>query len=194
MTTERHEFWVCTDCYFAHHYGAHSETREATEAEVAHWLHSEHNTYHAREVMGLEFDETPEGVQVTEWFAGESDQRCEGGEPLRLIPDGAAVSDNTCSNHFYGQGVTPDDWDDDCNTCGGTRRWETTTEDSPTVLVDLGECPDCIPEPVCDHCGAPGWEDGMTDFTWSSCDGCGCTLGGSRYRLAVDIDHQEVTA
>jgi len=30
----------------------------------------------------------------------------------------------------------------DCNTCGGTRRWETTLEDNPTVLVDLGPCPD----------------------------------------------------
>lgn len=33
--------------------------------------------------------------------------------------------------------------DDECNTCGDTGRWETTTEDSPTTLVDLGPCPDC---------------------------------------------------
>lgn len=27
-------------------------------------------------------------------------------------------------------------------------------------------------------------ESGMQDFSWSSCDGCNSTLGGSRYRLA----------
>lgn len=30
-----------------------------------------------------------------------------------------------------------------CNTCGGTTRWQSTTEESPTELVDLGPCPDC---------------------------------------------------
>lgn len=33
--------------------------------------------------------------------------------------------------------------DERCNTCGDTLRWQTTTEDSPTTLVDLGPCPDC---------------------------------------------------
>lgn len=32
---------------------------------------------------------------------------------------------------------------DECNTCGGTGRWESTLEGAPTTLVDLGECPDC---------------------------------------------------
>lgn len=27
--------------------------------------------------------------------------------------------------------------------------------------------------------------EGMEDFSWRSCEGCGSTLGGSRYRLAV---------
>lgn len=36
-----------------------------------------------------------------------------------------------------------DDRLEDCNTCGDTGRWETTLEDAPTVLVDLGPCPDC---------------------------------------------------
>lgn len=31
----------------------------------------------------------------------------------------------------------------ECNTCGDSGRWETTTEDSPSALVDLGPCPDC---------------------------------------------------
>ena len=30
-----------------------------------------------------------------------------------------------------------------CNTCGGSGRWVTTLEESPTVLTDLGPCPDC---------------------------------------------------
>lgn len=45
-----------------------------------------------------------------------------------------------------------------CNTCDDTGRWETTTEDSPTTLVDLGPCPDCFTE--CDECGREdvvGW-------------------------------------
>lgn len=32
-------------------------------------------------------------------------------------------------------------------------------------------------------------DEGIDTFSWSSCDGCGSTLGGSRYRLA--IHHQE---
>lgn len=159
MSTERHEFWVCIDCYFAHHYGAYDIVRAATDSEEARYL----NGYADRSLMGLEFIEDVCGLQVREWFAGESDTRCEGGEPLRRIPDDAEVFDWTCSNHFYGQDVTPDDWDE-----------------------ESGE-----PEPVCEHCGETGWEDGITDFTWSSCDGCGSHLGGSRHRLAVDIDHPE---
>lgn len=27
--------------------------------------------------------------------------------------------------------------------------------------------------------------EGEDDFSWSTCEGCGSTLGGSRYRLAV---------
>ena len=30
-----------------------------------------------------------------------------------------------------------------CNTCGDTGKWESTIEEAPTVLVDLGPCPDC---------------------------------------------------
>lgn len=30
-----------------------------------------------------------------------------------------------------------------CDTCSGSGRWETTLEDSPAVLVDIGPCPDC---------------------------------------------------
>jgi hypothetical protein len=87
MKTEYGDIMVCTDCYFAHHYGAH-----------------EH-----------------EG----QWFAGESDSPCDD-EPLSEL-DGYELADNTDS--------------------------------------ETGE--------------------GIDTFSWSSCDGCGSTLGGSRYRLAV---------
>lgn len=42
---------------------------------------------------------------------------------------------------------------EECNTCGGTKRWDSTLEDNPTQLVDLGPCPDCsAPERRCDLC------------------------------------------
>jgi hypothetical protein len=35
-------------------------------------------------------------------------------------------------------------------------------------------------------------DEGIQEFSWSSCDGCGLTLGGSRYRLAYwSADHHE---
>ncbi len=87
MSEDYGEAWVCTDCYFAHHYGAH-----------------EH-----------------EG----QWFAGESDTAADR-EPLCKL-EGYELADNTDS--------------------------------------ETGE--------------------GMDEFSWRSCDGCGSTLGGARYRLAV---------
>ncbi len=79
--------WVCVDCYFAHHYGAH-----------------EHDG---------------------EWFAGDSYTPADR-EPLGKLA-GCELADNTNS--------------------------ET--------------------------------EEGMDTFSRSPCDGCGSTLGGARYRLAV---------
>lgn len=89
MATDYTDVWVCTDCYFTHHYGA-----------------TEHDG---------------------EWFAGESDDPCDR-EPLAKL-DGYNLADNTNSK--------------------------------------TGE--------------------GMDDFSWRSCDGCGSTLGGSRFRLAVTM-------
>lgn len=82
---------VCTDCYFAHHYGA-------TEAQ------------------------TKTG---TVWFAGESDSFTDL-EPLRLL-EGLELADATDS--------------------------------------ETGE--------------------GLECFSWRSCEGCGSSLGGSRFALAV---------
>jgi ribosomal protein L37AE/L43A len=117
MTTTREyaDVWVCTDCYFAHHYGA-----------------SEHDG---------------------KWYANESDSPCESGEPLRLL-DNYETSDNTCSNHSV-----EDLYDED-----GDRTGETS---------------------ACEDCGQTDYETGIEDFSWRRCDGCGSTLGGSRYRLAI---------
>jgi hypothetical protein len=149
---------VCVDCYVAHHFGATKIEREATEGEENAWLHGHDD----RSIMGLEFIETEHGLMVAEWFAGDSDQRCEGGEPLADLPEYGHeshgqrvtyISDYTCSNHEVYQ---LDDEDAGYN--------DTT---------------------VCPHCGQDGYEDGITEFTWRSCDGCNSHLGGQRYRLAI---------
>ena len=82
--------WVCTDCYFAHHYGYH-----------------EHDG---------------------SWFSGESDTPADR-QPLGELNCDADLSD----------------WTD----------------------AETGE--------------------GLEEFSWSSCDGCGSTLGGARYRLALHL-------
>jgi hypothetical protein len=79
--------YVCTDCYFAHHYGAHSHDGR--------------------------------------WFAGESDTPADR-EPLGRLA-GLELADDTDS--------------------------------------ETGE--------------------GIDDFSWRSCEGCGSSLGGARYRLAI---------
>jgi len=59
-----------------------------------------------------------------------------------------------------------DEWSEGCNTCGGTGQWESTTEENPTVLLDLGPCPECYPLPEgcgkwgCKEC-YPGEEEGV---------------------------------
>lgn len=37
----------------------------------------------------------------------------------------------------------------------------------------------------CNQCGRAGRENGIDEFSQSQCDGCGSTLGGYRYRLAL---------
>jgi len=153
------EVWVCTDCYFAHHYGAMKNEREATESEENAWLHGHDD----RSIMGLAFEETPEGLMVTEWFAGEDDQRSEGGEPLADLPEYGyeshgqkvvMISDFTCADHEVERL-----YDEDGDSTG-----ETT---------------------VCQWCGQDGDETGIDEFAWRSCDGCNSHLGGGRYRLAI---------
>lgn len=136
------DVWVCTDCYFAHHYGAHDEVRPATDAEEANYL----NGWKQYDPAGIR--ETDHGLEVVEWFSGESDIPCDR-EPLCKLDD-VDLSDNTCSDH---------DADE--------------TRDDDYELIEI----------PCTHCGQTGYENGIQEFSWSSCGGCGSNLGGSRYRL-----------
>ena len=156
--------WVCQDCYIAHHYGARSNTRPASTKEIAAL---DHYGPGDRTLLGLDIAGDETLVTVTEWFAGDSDQRCEGGEPCRHLPDigyesggqhVTAISDNTCSDH-----ETEDTYDEDGDATGDTT--------------------------PCPHCDQTG-HGGIVDFTWQFCDGCRTHLGGNRYRLAI---HWETT-
>lgn len=171
MNTDIGTVEVCTDCYFAHHFGARKIERPATEQEVNYFEHG-HND---RAIMGLTEWASDDGENwtVVEWFAGESDERCEGGEPLAELPEYGHVSGNwrvtsisdfTCANHDF-----------------DTPYSEAYDEDDPDQMVE-----------PCTHCGQAGWETGITEFTWRSCDGCASNLGGSRYRLAIhwkEVEH-----
>ena len=64
-----------------------------------------------------------------------------------------------------------DDVDLSDNTCSDHDADETRDDDY--VLIEI----------PCTHCGQTGYENGIQDFTWHSCHGCGSNLGGSRYRL-----------
>lgn len=112
---------VCTDCYFACHYGWH-----------------EHDG---------------------KWFAGESDDPCDR-EPLSKVKR-FHIFDATCSNHYYGQ--HPEHGEDDL--------FGTYTE-------------------PCDYCGNRTDENGITEFSYSPCEGCGTRLGGSRYRMSLQLEQQ----
>lgn len=39
-------------------------------------------------------------------------------------------------------------------------------------------------EEPCEHCSQSGYENGIREFSWDRCDGCGSGLGGDRHRLA----------
>lgn len=39
----------------------------------------------------------------------------------------------------------------------------------------------------CEWCGQHGFENGINEFSWERCDGCGSNLGGSRHRLAYKV-------
>lgn len=79
----------------------------------------------------------------------------------------------------------------------GEGAWVTDRE--PLALIDEGaEVSDntCAnhgyylgnndPDNTCPECGNPADDDdGLQEFSWTACQGCGSTLGGARSRLAV---------
>lgn len=143
---------VCTDCLMAHHLGASQVEREPTEREADAYFNGWGSD---REFLGIEWIETPEGLLVSEWFYNGAGYRCASGEPLSKLA-GFEISDNTCSDHYYGQDGYEADPDDD------------DSEQAP-----------------CEHCGSNDDDNGLEEFSWRSCEGCGSHLGGSRYRLHI---------
>lgn len=97
------------------------------------------------------------------WYAGDSDEPCDR-KPLSEIPDGRDITDWTDSDLShdvvaYQRDNMP------------LRRLDTLT---PHELEELSDLIDRIV-----------LGDGIDEFSRSSCDGCGSTLGGARYRLAL---------
>lgn len=113
--TEHSDEWVCTDCYFAHHYGWREHERPLTESEAHAWLNG-----YGWDVPPGAICETYEGLLILQWFAGDSDTPCDR-EPLNRL-DGYDLFDNTCSNHYYEQDPQPTDefevYDVACDHCG----------------------------------------------------------------------------
>ena len=54
--------------------------------------------------------------------------------------DGADWAARSAELYYYPE---RQEEEDGCNTCGGSKRHLSTTEEAPTTLVDLGPCPDC---------------------------------------------------
>lgn len=90
------------------------------------------------------------------WYCDGSDTPCDR-EPL-CKTEGFHVHSNTCSNHEIAYHTEPDPDDED--------DW-----------ID-------VPDP-CPHCGSDELEDGIAGFASWPCQGCGSTLGGSRYRMSL---------
>jgi ribosomal protein L37AE/L43A len=141
------DVWVCTDCYFAHHYGAYQQD------------------FLADELGALSDEENLNGLVVELWYAGEDDEPVGGWHEIKVNgtldhnrePLGRLrvyeIADNTCSDHYYGQNPEVDEDD-----------YDRFTE-------------------ACEQCGSFSNENGIREFDWSRCDGCGSPLGGHRYRL-----------
>lgn len=88
------------------------------------------------------------------WYSGDGDEPCEL-EPLCKLDD-VDLSDNTCSDHDGNPDSTY----------------------FPIIEIRLMDVPQ-----ACTHCGSSDYGNGIQEFSWSSCHGCGSNLGGSRYRL-----------
>ena len=54
--------------------------------------------------------------------------------------DGVTYADAQCHECVR---LEQEDEEEDCDTCGDTGKWESTFEEAPTVLANLGPCPEC---------------------------------------------------
>lgn len=91
MSTNTYEdVMVCEDCYVANEYGFTTVVRDATDSEADIFI----NGY--RWTAGGEPRETPEGIEVVEWFAGDTDQSADR-EPLSRLA-GIHLSNNVDSD------------------------------------------------------------------------------------------------
>lgn len=90
-------------------------------------------------VLAFAFDESG----PDEWFAEDYTQA--GGSAR--VRERVQTSQTPTVLHDHARGEACGDcesWNtDECDTCGGSGRWETTHEDAPTTLVGLGPCPEC---------------------------------------------------
>ncbi len=81
--------------------------------------------------------------------------------------------------HHYGIGS--DAWDSD-------PQWDRDMYESEIAGLDLSDWT-CADHPndlsVCESCGSAEYENGITEFSWQSCELCRSSLGGSRFRMAV---------
>jgi hypothetical protein len=62
-------------------------------------------------------------------------------------------------------------------------KWYSGESDTPSDREPLSEC---IGLDLADNTDSENGE-GITTFSWSSCDGCGSSLGGGRFRLAYKV-------
>lgn len=92
-------------------------------------------------------------------------------------------------------------------------QWYVGDSDSPSDRVPLGQvdgftihdatCSDHIVDHLydadgdrtgdytdCPNCGSNDMENGLDEFSWRNCEGCGSRLGGARYRLSLWKDHE----
>lgn len=95
-----------------------------------------------------------------------------------------AYIDKGCTIRYYaGDSDTPADRVPLSRLTGRLADNTCSNHDVDDVYADDGDRTGETTE--CPHCGQTGYENGIDEFSRSQCDGCGSTLGGYRYRLAL---------
>ena len=158
MTSERYgDAWVCSDCYFAHHYGV-------TKIETPYDINP---------------DAPEEGTDIkVEWYAGESDTPCDR-EPLWAL-EGFELADNTDCN-------AGDEYPwstDTCEHCSERIIYQWSPLVGMSWAHEATQLAGCAQDDWFDL-ATPSGDTGIHDFSWSSCEGCHSHPGGSRYRLSL---------